>query len=155
VVFFLSIWLRWWELWLGWKKALGFSPNKGPSFFLWRLYVLVLCRGIGRPPASSSAKPPRWWSSNGIEAGVVFFNKRWLPWCCRCVQWLSSPLTGHGGAEGGGRLLATCGSGGRRGNLKDDLIHADGIFVVTIYCRNGGGISTSEEEACLGPVMGA
>jgi hypothetical protein len=134
-------------MWRRRRWASGFSLNKGPFFFLWRLPVLVLCRSTGRSWTSSSAKPPRWWSDEGIEAGMVFFNKRWLPWCCSCAQWRSSSLTGHGGAEGGRRLLATCGGGGGRGNLEDELIHGDGTIAIAIYCRNGGEISTFGAEA--------
>jgi hypothetical protein len=62
------------------------------------------------------------------------------------MLWSSFPLTGHGGKEGGMKLQATCGSGGGRGNLEVELIHADGNFAVAIYRRNGGGISTSGAE---------
>jgi hypothetical protein len=131
---------------MGWKRAIGFSPNKGPSFSLWRLSVLVLYRSTGRSPASSSAKPPRWWSGKGIKAGVVFFNKRWLLWCSRCVQQPFSPLTGHGGSERGGMLMATCSGRGGREEHEDELINANSF---SAYYRHGGGFSTSREEAML------
>jgi hypothetical protein len=120
----------------------GFSLNKGLSFFP----LEACCVGTLPSLASSSAKPPRWWYGEDAEAGVAFFNKWRLPWCCSCMLWSSFPLTGHGGKEGGGKLRATYGSGGGRGNLEVELIHADGNFAVAIYSRNGGVISTSGAE---------
>jgi hypothetical protein len=58
------------------------------------------------------------------------------------------PLIGHGGAERGGELSVLSGNREDRGrSTPTELIHADGIIAVAIYCRNGDENSTSHEEA--------
>jgi hypothetical protein len=58
------------------------------------------------------------------------------------------PLTGHGGTERGGELSVLSGDREDRGrSTPTELIRADSIIAVAIYCRNGGGNSTSDEEA--------
>jgi hypothetical protein len=75
MVFFLAVWLWWQELWRRWRRALGFSLNKGLLFSLWRLCVPVFRRNTGCPSVKSSLMLPWWWRDSGGETIGVFFNK--------------------------------------------------------------------------------
>jgi hypothetical protein len=140
--FFFLIGRLWWqELWLGRKRKFGFSPNKSPCFFLWRLSALVLLHGTERLSALFPVKPLRWRSSNGNEADEAFFNEQMLlrRWGSALLR--PSSLTGYGGEKRGGKPTVLCSEGGSGTSSSIELIHADIIFSSVILCRYGGNLN--------------
>jgi hypothetical protein len=159
---------RWWEdggrlrrsEWTASSPKSGISAIKTGStaFFLvwWVAAVLIFPAGHGGEGEEGCCVPPivvlllpacrggvGEWSGGTVCPAL---SKRWFLWFCNGVQQQSFPLIGHGGSERGGRLLATCNDGGRKGEDEEEVTHADGFSAVAIYCRLGGRISTSTKE---------
>jgi hypothetical protein len=140
--------LRWLELRRRWSGAPGLSLNKASLFFLWRLPLLALLRGVSRSLQASSVQPSRWWSGGGGPVGEISFSQRLQIRSCSTVLLLLLPLVGCGGRRRGWSPALSCSKGDAWGILQvDELKHAVGFFVVAIYCRHGGSASTSGVEA--------
>jgi hypothetical protein len=121
------------------------SASRG--WLLRRLCEPVLCRSPGRPSATSSVRPPWWWKGAGDVLVGVFCNKRLclLLWNCLVALLLLLSLTGRGGLVRDSTPASICSYGEGRG--VHELNHDGGNIASTIYYRQGGGTSTSSEEA--------
>jgi hypothetical protein len=75
----------------------SFLLNKVLSFFLWRLPILALNRGVSWLLASTSVKSPRWWHGGCGFTGEALFNKRGSVFFCSKSALLLPPPA-HGGS---------------------------------------------------------
>jgi hypothetical protein len=131
-----------------WSGAPGLSLNKASLFVLWRLPLLALLRGVSRSLQASSVQPSRWWSGGGGPVGEISFSQRLQIRSCSTVLLLLLPLVGRGGGRRGWSPALSYSKGDAWGILQvDELKHTVGFFVVVIYCRHGGSVSTSGVEA--------
>jgi hypothetical protein len=154
---FIVVQLRWLELRRGWSGApglsLSLSLNKASLFFLWRLPLLALLRGVSSSLQASAVQPSRWWSGGGGPVGEISFSQRLQIRSCSTVLLLLLPLVGRGGGRRGWSPAFSSSKGDAWGILQvDELKHAVGFFVVAIMPAV---LQPPVWRPFLGPAMGA